>query len=300
MADEDQAIAEGLETATDPAVVDIPTVPDEPERIPGPEEVTAGDEATAAADDDVDELEFGFEKYSVPKKLKTAVEEWRAATTKKEQEVSASRKTLESRETEINQRLEATEAELDTRANLRAVNTELGRFKDFDWTAYQQAYQVDPMGAEQAWNYAQHLRNQKAELEGVIGQKQNERTERAQQELAKRVQDTLAHAQKSIPGFKPETTIPQLVEFAQTLGVPEEAIKQNWSPTFVDLLHLARIGKLTVEKQATAPRAPAVPVAPLATVGGKSTPASRGNLAEADMDSYVRLRKQGVGGKPLR
>jgi hypothetical protein len=301
MADEQEAIAEttGLETATAPEAITEPTVTDEPERIPGPEEVAGELEgAEETVEEELEEFEWNGKKVQGPKGLKDGVL-MQADYTKKTQTVAEKAKALESREAEINQRLEATEEELDARATLRNVDARLaeyGKLTQEDWDHH---HSIDPMGTEKAWRDYQFLKEQRGEIAKTLETKQAERTGKAQQELAKRIQDTLEHAKKSIPGFKPET-IPQLVEFAQEIGVPAGAIEQNWSPTFVDLLHLARIGKMTVEKQATAPKLPTTTVQPLTTVNGKTTPAARGDLSSMDMEAYVAARKKGIGGKPLR
>lgn len=295
MADE-EVIAPVVEQAA-PAIEEVaPPAPvvDEPERIPGPEEVAAEAEEPAdpGPDDDTDELEFGFEKYRVPKPLKAAVESWRAATTKKEQEVAAARRALD---TEIEQSRQASDAELKDRAVLVAVDEQLEQYKNVDWL---DLYRKDPAahGEHQArFQQLQQLRSQTTES---LTAKQSERAQLAERSLANRIEETVAFAQKAIPGWKPELT-ETLVKFAQSEGVPDEQIKALWSPTFYGLLHKAHIGSLAMQKL-NAPKPAPTPVAPLATVSGKGTPAARVDLASADMDDYVALRKKGVGGKALR
>lgn len=302
MADEAAAIApvEQAAPAIEPAAIQTETAPpvDEPERIPAPGEVAeASAESTEGQPqevaDETDELEFGFEKYTVPKKLKEAVETWRSATTKKEQEVADRRKALD---TEFEQRSKATDEELRDRAVLLGVNSQLEQYKDVDWVTLAR---TDPVAYnEHRANYEQ-LKQAADDTSASLKSKEAERTQSAERDLANRVEQTLKHAEK-IPGFKPEV-IPTLIEYAQSKGVPIEAVKANWSPVFLDLLRDAHIGHLTLQKQTSLPKpAPAVPLAPLAKVGGNSTPAARTDLASADMEAYVAARRNGVGGKPLR
>ena len=287
--------------ASDPVVETEKPVEVVDEAIP---DVVAEDDETPAGDDDTDELEFGFKKYRVPKELKTAVEEWRSATTKKEQSVADERKTLEAARLK---QVEASDAELDARASLRSVAAEIERLKAYDWNVYQQhrnlginGQPADPMGADEAWNYKQHLEKQATDLKASINKATEERTGLAQQDLAKRVQETLDYAAKEIPGWKPEVT-DKLVKYAQERGVPEDVLKSNWSPTFYRILHDARIGSMALAKQAAAPKtsAPArtEPIAPLTVVAAKSATAARPTLRElADagrMDEYVAARKAG-------
>lgn len=302
MEGEEQTIAptEQAAPAIESQATTEPAVIDEPEMIPDPGEETGDGNEPEPPILDVIEVEWDDgKKYQIPKALEGGLLKNKDYTQGKQQ-IAETRRQLESREAEITQKLAATDAELDARAELRTVSTTLAEFAKLtqaDWDAH---HATDPLGTDRAWRQYQFLKDQKADLEGKIGKAQTERTEKAQQDLAKRVQETLTHAEKNIPGFKPDTTIPTLVEFATKLGVPEEEIKRSWSPIFVDLLHRAHVGTIALQKQATAPRLPTAPIEPLATVGGKSTPGARTDLASLDMDAYVAARKKGIGGKALR
>lgn len=302
MADEDLTIAPAeLETATQPDATTEQTVADEPERIPDPREeqaAQAGDELTAA---EIEMLEIEWDdgkKYTIPKALEAGLLKNKDYTTKT-QEVSAKAKALESREAEINQRLEATDEELEMRAEHRSIKSRLDAYAKLskeDWAAYRAA---DYIATDEAWRDYQELKERNGELAKMLETKASERTQKAELDLATRVEETRAFAEKQIPGWKPELT-EKLVKFALDIGMPEDALKQNWSPTLYKLLHRAQIGESVLQKQATAQKLPAAPIEPLATVGGKSTPAARGDLGSADMETYVALRKKGVGGKALR
>ena len=163
---------------------------------------------------------------------------------------------------------------------------------------------VDPLGAQEAWAYAQNLREVKAGISDQLKTAESRRTETAQQAFAKRVQDTLAEATKIIPGSTPETvskTIGELAEWAHSRGIPEQTLKANWSPQLLDLLYHAKLGHNLRTKQAAAPRPiPTVVPQPLKTVGGGKPATTSGDLASLDMEAYVAARRKGVGGKPLR
>lgn len=276
----------------------VAETPELPEDVPTP-----GDEPTSEGETEGDEgaegveyvtLERNGKQYQVPKDLEGEFL-MQSDYTKKTQTVAEKAKELESREAEITQRLEATEEELDARAQVRQIDAELARFEHYDWQAYQQHRREDPLGADEAWQYIHHLKDQKTGLDGKLSQVQAQRTEKAQQDLAKRVQETTAFAQKEIPGWKPELT-DKLIDFARNVGVPEDAIKANWSPVFYKLLHQASVGAEAM-KRPTAPKPPAAPTVPLRTVGGKSTPNASKSLNDAaksdDMEEYARLRAAG-------
>jgi len=277
-----------------PAIVE--NEDDKPRDLQQPE---APEREQETEDDGLDELEFGFKKYRVPKELKSDVEEWRKATTQKEQTVAEQRKALEA---DRLKQAAASDAELEARAELKGVKAQLEQYSKLTPQDWQYHSQNDPLGTQQAQLQWMALKDRAAQLEGVVTNAASERAGAAQQDLAKRVQETLAAAPKIIPGWKAETadtTIKELVEFAQSEGVSDQVLQDNWSPQFLKLLHRARIGTLTIEKQATAaPKPPPQPtLVPLEKVTGKSTPGASKTLNDVaktgDMESYVALRKAG-------
>jgi hypothetical protein len=308
MADEEMAIASApeLETAPEPQATPETIPADEPERIPSPEEAFSEQQEAEAAPIEDETVEIDWDdgkKYKIPKALEPGILRNKDYTQKRQADAEF-HKTLEAREAQIEERLQATDEELAVRAQVKYVDAELERFKDFGWPQYQEALRVDPLAAQEAWAYAQSLREQKAGLADQLKTAESKRTEVAQQSFAKRVQDTLAEAPKIIPGSTPETvgkTIGELADWAHSRGIPEQTLKANWSPQLLELLYHAKIGHGLLTKQATAPKpAQTVVPQPLKTVSGNTTPATRGDLGALDMEAYVAARKKGVGGKPLR
>lgn len=294
MADEETAIAPS--EPAEPTIAAQEPV-DEPQAIPDTEpDETGGVAAQPNEEEDLEEFEWDGKPIRGPKGLKDGLLR-QADYTKKTQEVAARAKALESREAEINQRHEATEAELDARAGLRTLNTELERFKNYDYAAYQRHHQQDPMAANEAWAYKQDLAGRKAELEATVGKAQQERTATAQQETAKRWQETAAYAAKEIPGWSKETANKVLDYAEQQAKVPADFLERNMSPVMMQVLYEAMIGRQTL----TAPLAanPTPQPQPLRVVSAKSNPTNRTDLASADMETYVAMRRKGVGGKAL-
>lgn len=291
MADEQQAIAPSeQETAIAPEVVK-----DEPQIIPEPgEELDEGAEA-APVEDDSEDVEWSGKTFKAPKGLKDGIL-MHADYTKKTQTVAEKAKALEAREAQIEERLKVTDEELDMRASLKGVNAEIERFKGFDWNAYQQARQADPFAADEAWNYAQHIRAQKADLESKIGAAQQTRTQQAQRDLAKRIEEAATWAKTNIKGWSPEVE-KKVVGFAVESGLPREFLAKNMSPKLIETLHLAHLGRELLKSQSAMPKPPNPAPAPLATVAGRSSPGGRVSLADADMDAYAAARRKGVGGK---
>lgn len=282
MADDEEAIA-ALET---PASGEVET----------PEIETEVEEGEPLGEDE-DELEFGFKKYRVQKELKEAVEALRADHTQKTQTASARQKALDDREASIKQQAEVSEAEIEARAQLHGVKAELEKFGKLtaeDWAAHRRQ---DPMGTADAERYEAILRNKQAELEGKLGTATTERTQKAQQDFAKRVEETLAEAPKIIgPGYKGAETITKLAKFLnEDLGVPETVITQNWSPVMLKLAHLANLGHELTKKAASKPATVAAPAAqPLQTVRAANPPPPAGLSDRLSPEEWAKRRNAQV------
>jgi len=276
------------EELPDPAVE---TPSGEPAQVDTTELDTEGtqlsDDGEEGQSDEEYEAEDGT-KYLVPKPLMPYLMRNKDYTQKRQADAETAR-TLEAQKADLEERARVTDDELDARAELKTVAKELARFEGYDFAAYQQHRQTDPLGAEEAWNYVNYMNNQKTALDQKIGSVQSQRTERAQQELAKRVQDTVSWAQKEIPGWKPDLT-ETLIKFASDNGVPESQLKANWSPTFYKLLHRAHLGDQLLKKQA-APKPKEAPPEPLRIVKGKSTPSSTGLSDDLSVDEWVKRRE---------
>jgi hypothetical protein len=305
MADEEQAIAPIEQPQAAPETSDTTQAAvDEPVRIPEPGEEPDDVQETVEPELELIEIEWDDgKKYTIPKAIETGILKNKDYTQKRQADAEF-RKTLEAKEAQIEERLQATDEELNLRSQARYVDSEIARFKDYDFAAFQQHQMVDPLGAQEAWAYAQNLRETKAGIAEQLKTAESKRTETAQQSFAKRVQDTLAEAPKIIPGSTPETvgkTIAELADWAHSRGIPEQALKANWSPQLLDLLYHAKLGHNLLTKQATAPRpTPTVVPQPLKTVNGNKSATTVGDLGSLDMEAYVAARRKGVGGKPLR
>ena len=276
---ENPAIEPEME-ADEPENLDEPDAEPEVEEDPEPEE-------------DLEEFDWNGKKVKGPKGLKDGLM-MQADYTKKTQEVAATRKELEARTQRLDQQFAASEEYLDARADLRGVSKELERFKDYDWSAYQQHRLTDPLSADEAWNYAQHLRNQKGQLEATIQQHEGRRTAEAQQETAKRMQETHDYVKANLKGWTPETD-KQVIDFALSKGVSREQMQNLMNPMVYEMLYLARIDQQALSKPAPTPKPKAAPSEPLKVVGGRTTPGARKSLSEMDMDEYAAARKAGRG-----
>lgn len=243
-------------------------------------------------EEDLEEFDWNGRKVKGPKGLKDGVMQ-HADYTRKTQEVAATRKELEAQRI---QQTQASEAELTHRATLHNVEAELKRFPEgYDWSAYQMHRQTDPIAADEHWNYFQHLKGQKGELSQQIASDEQARTVAAQQDIAKRLQETAEFAKTKIKGWTPETD-QQVIDFAKSKGATTEDLQRMMSPMVYEMLWLARIGSQTLTKATAAPK-PATATAPLTVVSSKGNPPARKSLSDMSMDEYATYRKNQMAQK---
>lgn len=240
-------------------------------------------------EEEYDELDFGFQKYNVPKKLKADVEALRASFTQKTQEFAERSRELEARATQQSQ---ASEQELQLRGQLYGLHAEIARYEQVNWDQWEQD---DPMQAQRGWRQYQQLQQQAASAGYQLQQHQQHRSSEAQQDLAKRMNETQQFAQQKIPGWTPETD-KQVIDFALSKGATRELLSDNMNPLVYEMLYLARIGAQTLQKPATTPKPITPPPAPLKVVAAKANPPARKSFGEMSMDEYVAARQAGRGG----
>ena len=291
MADEELAAQDGLATPATPTE----TQDDTPELETDVDTDIEDSEDGQSAEDD--EIEFEADdgtKYRIPKALEPALMRNKDYTQKQQARAEAER-ALAAEKEQVEQALKASDEELDARADLKTISRELDRFKDFSFQAYQQARQVDPMQADEAWNYAQHLRNQKAELEGKIGKLSETRTQQQMVEYAKRAEETRNFAQTKIKGWTPELDA-KLQEFAASEGITPDFVRSNLSPTTYNLIYKAYLGDQALKRQ-SAPKAPAPPPEPIRTVKSRSTPTPTALSDDLPIEEWNRRRQLGLAKK---
>ena len=248
---------------------------------------------TAEPEEELEEFDWNGKKIQGPKGLKDSVL-MHADYTRKTQEAAAFRRELEEREQRITQQTKAHEEELQIRVALTGIDQQMSQYQQMTAADWQRLQAEDPMGYDNARINLMQLRDAQRQLSGELSQRENHRTQEAQQGLAKRIEETRAYAEKEIKGWSPEVD-QKLTQFVKDIGIPDAQVKSLMSPKFYEVLHLAWIGKQTLSKPAVIPK-PAAVTEPLRVVASKASPPARTNLGEMSMEDYVAARKRGIGG----
>lgn len=259
-------------------------------------DATPGD-GTDAGDQELDDLEFGFKKWRVPKELSEGVKKLNATFTQKSQELStlASKSAeLEAREARIAEQSKLTDEEVQTRVHLKQIKSSLEQYEKL--TEAQWAEMKD--ANYEAWNEHRQnviiLKSARAEAEGKLSEHETKRTQSAEQDYVTRIQQTQAFATK-LPGWKPELD-KQIVEFALSKGFKPEEVHRNMSPAIYDTLRLARIGAAVEKQQAARAKAAAAeaPTDPLEMVGTKRGAPPVGLDDRLSAEEWVKRRNKQV------
>ncbi|TPN03817.1 hypothetical protein FJ973_29685 [Mesorhizobium sp. B2-1-3] len=282
MAGEDEPIAEAEapieavehDEPTDPGA--LPLEGEEIAELPNP-------------DDDLEEFDWNGQKIKGPKGLKDGVL-MQADYTRKTQEVAATRKELEDRAQQLNQQFQASNDELMARGHLTVLKSQMAEYANVNWN---QLSADDPIGAQQHWMRYQTMKDQVAAIDNDLSERQNQRSQQAQQETAKRFEQTQEWAKSNLKGWSPETDS-QVVEWAKSKGATNQNLLDAMSPMVYEMLYLARLGEQALTKKPAALK-PAPIVEPLKVVAAKANPPARKNLADMDMDEYVAARRKQQG-----
>lgn len=250
-------------------------------------ETTEGELENQEPEIELLDVEYEGKQYKLPTELKDALLR-QADYTRKTQETAARQRELEQRAQTLAQQAQASEDELKTRAEIIGLDQQLEQYKALDWNMLEQG---DPMAVQGHWRNFQLLKERRQELTGTLDTMQRQRAETAQQETARRIQETRDFAAKNIKGWSNEVDA-KVTSFAvEELGFQPQEIMGAVNPAIYRTLYLAWVGQQTLSKQ-QAPKP--TTVQPLKTVAGQGGVNPRKSLAEMNMDEYVAARRKGA------
>lgn len=246
----------------------------------------------ADPEDDLEEFDWEGKKIKGPKGLKDGLLR-QADYTRKTQEVAETRKQLEERAQHIEQQAKASDEEMNARAALISIDSDLKSYENVDWDAWEAQ---DLFAAQAGFRKFQQLQAARGQVDKYLGERQKARTETTQQETAKRLQETRQFAETKIKGWTPEVDA-KITDFAtKELGFDWNTLKAAYTPAVYKALHLAWLGHQAINTK-TAPSTAKPPVTePLKVVAAKANPPAKKSLSEMSMEEYAASRRAGRGG----
>ncbi|PAP93997.1 hypothetical protein [Mesorhizobium wenxiniae] len=269
-----------------------PVEPNEPENLEAAEPVEPGEVEDEEArepnpEEELEEFDWDGKKIKGPKGLKDGVLR-QADYTRKTQAVAEKERALEARAAQIEQASKVGEEEMNARAALISIDSDLKSYENVDWDAWETQ---DLFAAQAGFRKFQQLKAARGEVAGYLGERQKARTEQTQQETAKRLQETRRYAETQIKGWSEEVD-KKVTDFAtKELGFDWNTLKGAYTPAVYRALHLAWLGHQAINTKPNAP-APKLSVEPLKVVAAKANPPARKNLAEMSMEEYVAHAKR--------
>lgn len=251
-----------------------------------------------------EDFDFDGEIVKIPSKLKDGYLRT-ADYTRKTQEVAETRKQLQAREQELNQRFQQTEEEYNAHLELSQISKHLKQVEGIDWAAEYQKILSDPALiddplAQQAevnkfqaiYMQAQNLTAKQQALLQQTTEAAQRRTEAAQQDTAKRLAATTEFAVKNIKGWTPDLDA-KITEFAvKDLGFDVDTLKGSYTPQIYKTLHLAYLGQQTQIRQQTAkPTQASAQVSATRTVTAKANPQATKAPEDMSESEYFAYRE---------
>lgn len=243
-----------------------------------------------------EEVELDDLKLKVPKDQAQKVREAllrQADYTRKTQELADGRKALDQERQNFQQ---ASQEELGAAAQAMALGQQIAAFDRMTEADWQQWEQEDPFAAQSGFRQYQNLQRQHQQAMGQLNHLRTQRTSAAQQDIAKRVEQTQTTLAKEIPGWN-EATEAQVRDFGiKTFGFTADEM--------ADLKIDARVAKafhrLHVLEQAEAKRTKAQghvaaqAVKPAARAGGGSSAPPTGLDDRLGIEEWNRRRNAQV------
>lgn len=216
------------------------------------------------SEEEFEEIERDGRRAKIPAWLKPELM-MQADYTRKTQELAQARRALEAERASAQQ---SSQAELSARANLALIDRQIGDFSKVDWNSW---HESDPFAAQKAFAQFQLLKEARTQTLGYLNAAEQERTFRAQQESAKRLEQGHAELARDITDWSPDTAA-KLLDFGQRrFGFSYEDMDGIDDPRLVKVLHAAFQWDEHQKKQRQAQNhAAAQTVRPAAKVGGAS------------------------------
>ena len=243
-----------------------------------------GDEERPDGEEELEEIERQGKKAKIPSWLKPELM-MQADYTRKTQELAEARRAFEAERSVSHH---ATQTERAAEANLALIDQQIGAFSTIDWNGW---HDSEPFGAQKAFAQYQLLKDARAQTLAYLGSVQQERTFRAQQETARRLEQGVAELTRDISDWSPQTAA-KLLDFGQShYGFSREDLDGIDDPRLVKVLHAAFQWEEHRNKQRQAQKHAAAQAArPAERVGGASPKPGLDDRLSAD--EWLRRRNE--------
>lgn len=235
-----------------------------------------------------EEIEIGGKKVAMPKSIAAEI---KADYTQKTQAVAAERKAVEAEREQVRQQAEQSQQYIKEVAKVHALDDQLEQYKALDWNALSDE---DPAGAQKLHFQYQALQQRRNEAAQAVTQKQNEHALNEQQATAKQVQEAEAYVQREITGWTPERgSVVNAYATAEGMKMDQALAKLIiQQPALLKIMDKAEKFDQLVKKQATKPKAPTAPPAPVTRVSAGRATAAKDPAKMTDAEYFKHREEQ--------
>lgn len=243
-----------------------------------------------AAEDSV-EIEYGGEKYMVPKALEKGIMQERDYT-QKSMTVAERARAIEAQEASIKTERENLRQRSEAKDVVGAMNLTLAQLeRRLNSPEYQQLRQTDPSRASLEFQDYTMLKQNRDEVTGRIRADEDAENLRTQQETAKRFEAGLADLQKSIPDWGADKA-EKVAAHGTSYGFSRAELAKVTDHRMIKVLHDAMVGRQLLEAQRKAAAVPATTAQPVQRVTpGRSAPV-QGLSDKQSVENWITTRNK--------
>jgi hypothetical protein len=285
------------ETATNP--VEVETSPDvevetETQEVEQQELDDEGNPVEQTIEDeeiDLDDLKLKVTKDQAQKVREALLRQ--ADYTKKTQELSDQRKAFDQERQSYQQ---ASQEELGVAAHATSLGQQLSAYARMTEADWQQWQYDDPDAAQSGFRQYQLLKDQHGQALGQLNHLRTQRVSAAQQEAAKRIEQTKAALTKDIPGWN-DALEAQVADFGvQTFGFTrDEMADMKIDPRIAKAFHrLHTLEQAEAKRSKAQGHVAAQAVKPAAKAGGGSSAPPAGLDDRLSVEEWTRRREAQV------
>lgn len=240
-------------------------------------------EDTPEPEDDSEEIEYDGNKYRIPKALKDGFL-MQSDYTRKTQALAQERDAFAAERTQFGN---LSNAEINARASVIAIDQSIEEFKRIDWQAWSR---TDPAAAQAARFEYEELKERRQQAVNAYGQAQQQRQVQEQQETVRRLQQGAAELARDIPGWNQEKATALLDFGVKQFGFSRDEMAAIDDPRAIKVLNAAfEFVQSSAKQQATAKAQAQQAVKPAAKVGG-SSPATGKLDDRTSTDAWMKAR----------
>lgn len=251
-----------------------------------------------------EEIEYGGNKYKVPKELAPIIakaESLQADYTKKTMDLAEERRSVAAEYERVRNEAQMNHEIIQDLSQLRAVETELSQYQNVNWQQWQAA---DEKAAAAGMARMMQLQNSYGQLRGQVEARKSEITANVAQRTATQISQAIEALGKPDPdkgwdGKFDDAKRGTLTKFGKDLGYTDEELAGTSHPLMIKTLNLARIGYESLKKQRTAAAPQKTEAKPVPQIGAGKT-RSTVDPDKLPMEQWVkyereRMKKAGTG-----